>query len=172
MSIVSHELVYTQPNGVRFDVRYKFTFHTGEDVFINKTVEAGFDTDADMLAMIPGIEEDAARKEVITAIGHATDGGNVDITPTHQSQADFDRRVLGEAMKEPDLITFWNTYNSFWGPVQIRGGNNKPQRAAYLGVDTQTYDEIDKRFNDMAGITTLITDEKGRVWDELPDGYW
>jgi hypothetical protein len=173
MSIVSHELVYSEPNGSRFDVQYRFVDHLGNEYLYNKLVPAGFDTDADMLSMIPEIEAGLERTEVIEAVADGEiDGRIVDRVPDHQSQPDFDRRVIGEAMQIPDLIHFYNIYDTFFRAFEGRAGNNKPQRAAYIGVDTATYDEIDKRFNDMAGITALINDEKGRVWDSLPDGYW
>ena len=173
MSIVSHELLGSNPNGTRLDVIYKFTDHLGNEYIYEKLVPAGFDTEADMLSMIPEIEAGLERTEVLSAVADGEiDGKIVDRVPDHQTQPDFDRRVIGEAMQIHDIIHFYNIYDTFFLAFQLRAGNNKPQRAAYIGVDTATYDDIDKRFNDMAGITALINDEKGRVWDGLPDGYW
>jgi hypothetical protein len=173
MSIVSSEVVSESPNGSRVDVRYKFTDHLGNEYFYNRLVEAGFDHDAWMAAQIPIIEAQLERTEVGNAIADAEiEGVIVDRVPDHQTQPDFDRRVIGEAMQVRDIIHFYNIYDTFFRAFELRAGNNKPQRALYIGVDTATYDEIDKRFNDMAGITALINDEKGRVWDSLPDGYW
>ena len=121
----------------------------------------------------PGIEDELIKTGVLIAISDAEiEGAVVDRVPDHQTQPDFDRRVIGEAMQMRDIIHFYNVYDTFFRAFEARAGSNKPQRAAYIGVDTATYDEIDKRFNDMAGITALVIDEKGRVWQELPDGYW
>ena len=172
MSIVSHELVSSEPNGDRINVIYKFTDHLGEEYIVDKLVSIGTDTNADMLAMIPGLEESLARSEIESAVASVEREVGIDAVAKHQTQPDFDRRVLGYGMMIYDLVHMWNLYASFWTDFESRSGNNKPQRAAYLGVDTATYDLIDKRYNDMAGITALITDEKGRVWESLPDGYY
>jgi hypothetical protein len=173
MSIVSSEVLYERPNGSRFDVRYKFTDHIGGVYYYNKLVSAGFDHDAWMAAQIPIIEAELEQREVAEAVNDGVNEGMVvDRVPDHQTQPDFDRRVIGEAMKIPDIIHFYNIYDTFFRAFELRAGNNKPQRSAYIGVDTTLYDEIDKRFNDMAGITALVNDEKGRVWEDLPEGYW
>lgn len=172
MSIVSHELLGSSQNGSRLDVIYQFTDHLGGTYIQEHLVDVGTDTDAHMLSLIPALEEKLARQEISDAIAGAEDEQPVDRVPDHQTQVEFDRRVIGEAMMIPDIMWFYNIYDSFFRAFESRAGNNKPQRALYLGVDTATYDEIDKRFNDMAGITTLVNDEKGRVWQELPDGYW
>ena len=172
MPIVSYEVVEVSPNGDRFDALYLFTSSTGETYERRKLVPAGFDHDAYMLSLVPELDRLLAENEVSSFIAICDQGAQAEVTPQHQTQPDYDRRVLGYAMMVQDLVHFWNIYDSIWTPFQQRAGSNKPQRAAYIGVDTQTYDEIDKRMNDMAGISVLILDEKGRMWQDLPDGYW
>jgi hypothetical protein len=172
MSIVSHELIGSNQNGSRLDVTYEFIDHLGKSYIYEKLVPVGFDTEADMLSMIPAIEDGLAATEVAVAIAEAEEHRYIFSSPDHQTQPDFDRRFLGTAMMESNIVKMWNIYDDFFRDFEARAGSNKPQRAAYIGVDTITYDEIDKRFNDMASITALINDEKGRVWESLPDGYW
>lgn len=174
MSIASHELVYSEPNGIRLEVQYKFTDHLANEYVYNKLVAVSFDTEADMLSMIPEIEAQLAYSEVAEAVG-VSESGPLDysITPDHQTKPEYIRRVLGEFMKIPSVDHFNNGFQFFKDfELDPDSGNNKPQRSAYLSVDTATYDLIDKRFNDLAGIQTFINDEKGRVWDDTPEGYW
>ena len=174
MPITSYELFMSSPNGNRLDVRYKFMFHTGEEIFINKTVPVGTDTDADMLAMIPKLEEKRARNEITEAVLSAENETLTYPYPfEHQAKADFLRRFFGTMMTIENLIHFNGSYPFFQAfEADPDSGNNKPQRAEYLGVDSATYDLIDKRYGDMAGIQVILNDEKGRLWYELPDGYW
>jgi hypothetical protein len=171
MSIVSSEVVYEEPNGPTTEVLYRFTWHTGEETTVQKQISGGVDAQQDMLSMIPLLETEKAQQEVDIAIGAAESGDAVNTSPEHQTLAEFDKRFIGRAMTIRSLDSFWHIYDGFWRDFELRAGNNKPQRAAYLNTDTGTFDGIDKRFNDMASITTLIQDERGRVWDSTPEEW-
>ena len=175
MTISSHELISSEPNGIRFDVRYKFVDHLGVEIFVTKKVAAGFDTDADMFAMIPGIELEQAKTEVGQAVTFAASGISPDIVPNYQEgatvedrQANFDRRALGQFMTLRDVNHF-NEGRVLFLAMEARGGANAGQRATYLGITSVTYGEIDNRFSDLAGAQTFIEDNKNQRWDSVPE---
>jgi hypothetical protein len=175
MPIISYEVVYSQDIGDnRLEVQYAFTDHLGNVYEYNKRVPDTTDLNADMALMVPAIEEGLARREIADAVGTAE--SNVypyPPSPEHQTKQEFIRRFFGGMMQISSLESFNNSYQFFLDfETDPDSGNNKPQRAAYLGVDAATYDLIDKRYGDMAGIQVLLNDEKGRVWTEYPDGYW
>ena len=168
MSIVSNVLVYSEPNGSRFDVRYKFIDHLAVEIIVDKLVPAGFDTEADMLALIPGIEISQAEQEVTIAVNAAEHGTTSDIVPDYQLQADYDRRALGQFMTIADVHWF-NEGRVLFLAMEVRGGANANQRAVYLGITTGTYSEIDNRFSDLAGAQSFILDNKNQRWDDIPE---
>ena len=169
MSIVSHELVYSEPNGTaKLDVRYKFVDHIGVAIFVNSAVPVGTDLTADRAAMIPGIELRQAKTEVSDAVAKAEHGGNPDIVPDYQSQADYDRRALGQFMTLADVHHF-NDGRVLFLAMEVRGGANAGQRATYLGITSGTYSLIDDRFSDLAGAQTFILDNKNQRWDDIPE---
>ena len=172
MSIVSNVLVYSEPNGNRIDVIYEFRDHlypSTKPIFREKRVDSGHDYDADMFAMIPGIEEDQANAEVSKAV---SDAGRFlispDITPEYQAQSDYDRRALGQFMTLADVHHF-NEGRVLFLAMEARGGANAGQRAVYLGITSGTYSEIDNRFSDLAGAQTFILDNKNQRWDDIPE---
>ena len=168
MSIVSNVLVYSEPNGSRFDVRYKFIDHLAVEIIVDKLVPAGFDTDADMLAMIPGIELQQAEQEVGNAVIRAENGVSPDIVPDYQPQADYDRRALGQFMTLADVHHF-NEGRVLFLAMEVRGGANAGQRAIYLGITSGIYSLIDDRFSDLAGAQTFILDNKNQQWNDIPE---
>ena len=168
MSIVSNQLVTSVQDGEYLDVRYEFIDHLGISIFKNKRVPIGFDTDADMFEMIPGIEERQAEVEIIKALANAEWGISPDIIADYQSQADYDRRALGQFMTLSDVHHF-NEGRVLFLAMESRGGANAGQRAAYLGITSATYSEIDNRFSDLAGAQTFILDNKLQRWDDIPE---
>ena len=168
MSIVSNNLVSSEENGTRLDVRYRFVDHLGVEIFVTKKVVAGFDTDADMFTMIPHLEEKQAIQEVSSSVARAEQGISPDIVPDYQPQADYDRRALGQFMTLADVHHF-NEGRVLFLAMESRGGANAGQRAAYLGITSVTYSEIDDRFSDLAGAQTFINDNKNQRWDDIPE---
>ena len=168
MSIVSNVLVSNEPNGSRFDVMYKFVDHLGVEIFVTKKVVAGFDADADMFAMIPEIEVQQAELEVINAVGGAESGVSPDIVPDYQLQADYDRRALGQFMTLADVHHF-NEGRVLFLAMESRGGANANDRADYLSITRSTYDEINSRFSEFAGVQDFLNDVKNQRWDGIPD---
>lgn len=167
MSIISHELVYSEPNGTRLDVRYRFIDHLGVEIFVNKLVAVGFDTEADMLALIPSIEKDQAEQEVTVSVSNTEIGISPDIVPDYQLQADFDRRALGQFMTLN--VEWFNQSYPLFLAMELRGGANAGQRADYLGISLATYSDIESRYNDLAGVQFFLEDTKQQQWDGIPE---
>lgn len=86
------------------------------------------------------------------------------------TQADFDRRALGRAMLLTDTDDFY-FYLPLFKAMELRGGANANQRAAYLGIDRAIYDQIAARFNDVEGIAFFLDNYKSQIWDEIPPGF-
>jgi hypothetical protein len=168
MSIVSHELVYSSPNGTRLDVQYKFVDHLGNEILVNSLVPAGTDLTDDRIARIAGIEANQATDEVSSAVHHAQFGISPDIVPDYQTQADYDRRALGQFMTLADVNHF-NEGRVLFLAMEARGGANANARAGYLGITRGTYNEIDARFSDLAGSQTFINDNKNQRWEDIPE---
>ena len=178
MPIIYNALVYSNDlgNGLT-EVEYEFRDHlypSSPAINLQKQVPTGTDTDADMQAMIPELNAQLEEVEISTALGQ-TEIREYPYPPDfqHQTKVEFIRRYFGGMMQNPNILQFNNALPFFQAfEIDADSGNNAPQRAAYLGIDTATYQLIEKRFNDMIGVQTLINDEKGRVWGEYPDGYW
>ena len=171
MSIVFHQLVSSIQDGEYRDVRYEFRDHlypASAPVFKNKNIATGVDTETDMLAMIPALEERQSEVEVIKAIAAAETGISPDIVPDYQPQADYDRRALGQFMTLANVHHF-NEGRILFLAMESRGGANANQRATYLGITSITYSEIDDRFSDLAGAQTFINDNKLQRWDDIPE---
>jgi len=111
-----------------------------------------------------------AIQEVNEALLFAESGNNPDRVPQYQTQAEFDRRVLGRAMLLRDVHTLYAIYPMFVA-VRTRGGANAAQRAAYLGITSTQWNLIDTRFNDLNGSAVFISDEKNQRWLELPTEF-
>ncbi len=126
---------------------------------------------ADRAALEQSVLDLLARREIREAISQAENGNNPDKVPNHQTQAEFDRRLLGELMTVLDAHTFYAAL-PFFQAVESRGGANANQRASYLGIDRPTYDLIANRFGDVQGVAFFLDNAKGQVWEELPDGYY
>lgn len=170
MSIISHTITTSPQSSTRMNVHYEFLDSTGGIIVIDKLVANDFDTEAYALSMYPILEKQLAHTEVIVAFSEAEEERNPDKVAQHQLQPDFDRRLLGRLMTTRNVHTFYAGY-AFFQTFEIRGGTNKPQRSAYLGVPQEEYDLVDKRFNDVSGVEFFLLDEKGRVWDDPLDGW-
>ena len=172
MSIVSHETfaaVGTEADGTR-RVTHHFVNHLG-GVYDKRERMAGTDTETEYLTrrleLIPTAEKYFANIELSQAYSAASTGQSPERVAEHQTQAEFDRRLLGRLMIDPDIYTF-HAAQPFWSAVQARGGANANQRAAYLGVSRANYDLIANRFGDDQGAAFFIDNAKGQVWSEIP----
>lgn len=115
-----------------------------------------------------------ALEEIQEAIDRAEDGQNPDkVPPDHQTQADFDRRLLAALMQVDNISTLLAAM-PFWTAFQAaaRSGNNNNARAAYLGVTFQEYQEVNGRMGAMQGIEGGANNVKARTWDGLPSEAW
>ena len=173
MAIVSHEIVWGSENGTRYTVTYKFTSHIGYEpaLDIQKLIvrdEAA--AEADALSMYAQKEAQLADMEVSKAVSDCELDISPEKVPDHLAQNDYDRRVLGQAMTFTDIHWFYAAYPLFTA-MELRGGANAGQRAAYLGVDTTTYGQMEDRFNNVNGVAWFLTDEKAQTWDEVPEGW-
>ena len=172
MSIVSHQIVSNSLQRAGRRVVYEYTFHNGDTRELGpKILPDGVDIDADRGSLVSDIEDQRALEEVMEAISLAWDRQNPDRIPDHQTQAEFDRRVLGQMMLVDDAHAVLAAYPMFQA-VELRGGANANQRADYLGMDVATYNLIDDRFSNVNGVAWFLTDEKNQLWDELPEGYY
>ena len=178
MPITSYLLVQEDDlgNGLT-EVEYEFRDHNypnSDTINIITRVPTGTDYDADMAARVPDIDRQLQERELGQAVNAAEGDSLVYPYPfEHQTKPEFLRRFFGAMMQVENIIHFNGSYPFFQDfEADPDSGNNKPQRAAYLGVDDATYDLIDKRYGDMAGIQVILNDEKGRIWQELPEGYW
>jgi hypothetical protein len=170
MPIVSHTLLQSSNSGNRDYVVYQFTDNETETHNIEKYVPVGFDTDADMLSMYAELDILLADKEINDALYQAEILNNPDKVAIHQSQADFDRRVLGRLMQEENAHIVLAAL-PFFQAMELRGGANAGQRAAYLGVTTEDYNLVDNRFGDVQGVSFFLNDEKDQVWTDIHEGW-
>jgi hypothetical protein len=165
MSIVSHLWTTAPQSDTRMTARIVFLDHVGLATVISQLLPIGTDVDAVALSMYADIEEQQADGEVANAYGVIERGVNPDKAAVYQSQADFDRRLLGRLMTEENVQYFYAGL-PFWQAVEGRGGANANQRASYLGVVRAEYDLVADRFGDVQGIGFFLDDAKGQIWPE------
>ena len=166
MPIVSQEVIELKSNSRR--VRYQFTDHLGR-IFnrIEKDIDAGLDVDADILSFVSQMEDELVGMEIQEALSRAENGQNPDTAPEHQTQIEFDRRLLGQLMLKTSSDVLATAY-PFFTAQEARNGNNNNARAATLGVTTTQYGQLDARFGDMAGAVGTINNVNAQTWVELP----
>lgn len=170
MSIVSHTVTTTPQSATRVNAVYTFTDHVGGTVVVRKLVANDFDMDADALSMYAQIEQQQADMEISEQLSVAERWINPDKVPVYQSQADFDRRLLGRLMTQRDVHTF-SAGLPFFQAIELRGGANAIQRASYLGVIRADYDLVRARFGDSQGVQFFIDDEKNSVWPDVKETW-
>jgi hypothetical protein len=112
-----------------------------------------------------------AEQEINAAMSRLGSGLTVDTVPDHQTQADFDRRVLGRMMLIDNIYDFYQGF-AFFQIVETRGGNNAGQRATYLGIDVADYNLIDARFVNADSASFFVDTDKTSIWDELPEVFY
>lgn len=96
---------------------------------------------------------------------------NRNIVPEwNDAQADYDRRALGIAMTLTDVHEFYS-YLPLFKAMELRGGANRNQRAAYLGVPVSEYTQMEDRFNDVEGIAFFLDNAKDQIWEEILPGW-
>lgn len=134
------------------------------------TADIGTDPALLMNNRVSQVEFDLAEEEVNTAIDELYKGNSPDKVAEEQSQADFDRRVLGRIMGIADAHLVLLAY-PFFLAVQTRGGANNSQRATYLGVPSDEYNLVDSRFSNVNGISWFLTDEKNQIWNKVLEGW-
>lgn len=89
----------------------------------------------------------------------------------HQPQADYDRRVLVQLMKQTDINVLIAAL-PWWVAHQARAGNNDVQRAAFLGVPTAEYQDISARMGDVQGVAGGVDTVNAQVWNGRPSDAW
>jgi hypothetical protein len=113
---------------------YEFTDHTARVFKERWRLKAGLLPEDFIPIRVPQLESELARKEIEEAIARAEAGDNPDkIPPDHQTQAEFDRRVIAALMQNTSIETTIAAL-PFWTAHQARSGNNNVQRAATLGT--------------------------------------
>jgi hypothetical protein len=153
--------------------RYEFTTSTG-DVRPEKWKHGvGVDPVAWMAATrVPQLDATLVREEIEEAMREAARGNNPDkVPPDHQTQADFDRRLIAALMQDTSIETTIAALD-FWTAHQARSGNNNVQRAATLGVPVAEYAEADSRFGVAQGIAGGVNTWASETWVEPPSGSW
>lgn len=173
MSIIAHEIEWGSYSGTRRNVTYKFTSHVGYEPKIDAQKLIVYDeaaAEADALSMYADREKQLAILEILEAVGNCSLGISPEKVADHQPQSDYDRRVLGEMMTTSDISSFHTAYPLFTA-MELRGGANASQRAAYLGVDTISYGQMAARFNNVNGVAWFITDEKEQTWYKVPKAW-
>lgn len=94
-----------------------------------------------------------------------------DIVPLwNDTQADYDRIALGQAMLILDVDQFISVLPLFQG-MESRSGNNAVQRAATLGVSTANYNLMQSRFNVAVGIQGGVATMNSEAWDVIPEEF-
>lgn len=167
---------HTQANGRRWITHY-FTAHTGEveKRGPKKVPGAWTETEyaAERTALEPQILSRLADKEIQQAISDAerniTNTPKIPIArlPEHQTQVEFDRRLLGRTMQIFDLEVFVEFYTWFQGTIEAYGPN-AVQRAANLGVQLADYSLIENKYNEIAAIRVQVANQRTQIWDDLP----
>jgi hypothetical protein len=151
---------------------YEFTDHTARVFKERWRLKAGL-LPADFIPIrVPQLESELARKEIEEAIGRAEAGDNPDkVPPDHQTQAEFDRRVISALMQNTSIETTIAAL-PFWTAHQARSGNNNVLRAATLGVPVAEYAEADSRFGVAQGIAGGVNTWASETWINPPSGAW
>ena len=96
--------------------------------------------------------------------------GAADIVPLwNNTQADYDRRSLGQAMTLSDAHEFYD-YLPLFQAMESRSGSNINARVATLGVIKSDYTLMANRFGDVQGIAFFLDNAKGQIWafDQVP----
>lgn len=173
MSVSTHSTIQdsTQANGQR-RLRYRYDFTQGDQIVYGPFLAASaFDDATDRAGRVTAIELDRAWKEVYNALDVARGYESPEKTAEYQAQNDFDRRLLGVLMLEPDIYIILYSF-PFFDAVQTRGGNNASQRATYLGVDGAEYTQVNNRFQGVKDREFFLTDQNGYLWDNYPSAAW
>lgn len=164
---------HTQEDGRRYVTHY-FTDHLGKVSKRGPIKIPGSDTETEYAAYRTAQEQtilaQLAEQEIQAAVSRAERGLTIDTVPNHQTQAEFDRRVLGRLMLIDNIYTFQNAA-PFFLAVKNRGGNNNGQRANYLGITVADYNLIDARFTNAESASFFVSTDKNSIWDELPDVF-
>ena len=171
MPIVSHTITATSPNGTRKTVEFYLTDNLAVDrqkasIFI----KLNDDPNPVIIALYTQQDQADIDTEIADALSSAKNDTNPDRVPVYQTQAEFDRRLLGELMLVTNVHTF-HTALPFFQAVEGRGGANAGQRATYLGVTTGNYNLIAARFGDDQGVAFFLDNVKGQIWDIIPEEF-
>lgn len=131
-------------------------------------VDAANNDTATLAAFVADLDANLASIEVKEETSRALKNES---RPTeHQTQSTLDRRVLAELMGIEDALIFSDSLPWFRA-FEIRAGANTNARASYLGVPRSEYAEVETRYNQITGITSLLNDDVGRVWETAPRGW-
>jgi len=171
MAVVSHTVNLGSVSGTRQNVTYDFLDSAGGHTLVSKLLPIGTDFDADALSMYATIEGQLASNELSEAYNKIENRENPDkAPPDHNTQVDFDRKVLGYIMtvQDPHRV---NACLPFWQAVQPRNGNNRAQRIANLGVPDTEYDEVAARMDDYFGVSTFLSDDLVAIWPEVKEAW-
>ena len=168
MAIVSSEIV--EQHGQ--EVRYKFVDHLAVEYYESWQLEAGVDAATFMAQRVTALEDvELPEREVGAQLGAANSLLNPDkVPPDHQSQENFDRRLIGELMTVRDVDVLIASL-PFWTAQELRNGNNNVQRAANLGVPTAEYVEADGRFGDLQGVAGGVATVNEQQWGSVKDAW-
>ena len=166
MAVVSHTVNLGSVSGTRQNVTYDFLDSAGGHTLVRKLLPIGTDFDADALSMYPQIEAQLASAELSEAYNKVDNRQNPDkVPPDHNTQVDFDRKVLGYIMtvQDPHQV---NACLPFWQAVQPRNGANSTVRATNLGVPQAEYDQVEDRLNAYFGASTFLSNDLSAIWDQ------
>lgn len=165
--IVNSEILWQNADSTK--VIYQFTDHlanTYQTGIIR--LASGTDINAHMALTAAAYEQTLAEIEKQQGIDLLESGQSPDIVAQHQTQAGYDRRILGYAM----TISGHLMYNAYPLYVRVRDAHaNRNQRADYLNIPVNEWDQIATRFDNSAGVSWFFDDEKSQTWVELPEGY-
>ena len=169
-NLVSSVISENAPNGPeRRRVTELHTDVVGKEYTERYSSPTVWDFDLELANHAISLEASIPVSEAQKAAGIA-DSQSVDVAPTYQTQAEYDRRTLGFLMTETDSKVFLDALY-FWQAVEARGGANANARAAYLGVSRANYDLVANRFGDVQGSATFINDSKGQIWTDIPEEF-
>ncbi len=167
MPVTSSQWVKSR-GGLEF---FEFTDSTG--TVHERRVRLRNQTQAEFMAdQTPVIDRTLWEGEIAQALRKAREGENPDkVPPDHQTQAEFDRRLLAELMQNRDIRTLHSAV-PFWEAHQSRSGNNNNARSQTLGVPFAEYQDVADRMGDMQGVVGGVNNVFSKTWGDIPSGAW
>ncbi len=173
MSVISSEIIEdsVQADGRRF-VGFEFTFHTAEKIIRRFMVEAAYDKNAGLSAMIPSIEVYKIEEEDAELIGQIEQSTllALDVIPIHpetETESNRKRRIrrkiLRKIMKERDIKLARSVLYPIWYWLKYESGYTAQQIANYLDISLAVLQKVNSRFQAIHDNLAMLDDDDSYV---------